>query len=400
MAITVLSSPAYTTPCYNEQWFVASSNQTAQPNFKYRVVITDVISGASWTEDYNANLSGNVEVDVRAFAKVYIQNYLPVNLYGWKKCTNCSRKIKVNIGEIYGSPATYHAGSDNYYLVWNSALELFDFANYNVLNYVYDSTSPTYPFLNTLASKTYVNRSNYLYVIVKEGLLSDLQALRIVTYNASGTILGIYEIPRPDYTTGLYTDQYCCIDVGYKGLNNISGSEYVLTYGSAPIITSNVAYYDVLDLDTLNKLQTITIDCSQFTVYTLHYLNTKGAYNTLHCKMFTELTTTKTTTSYKKSGWTTVSNVKTLDASGGLEKTLSVNIQDSLLVQSDWLTQTEFDAHKDLFTSPDIRLDLGTSTPYKRVKITDNGYTQKNRDRLRNLTFKLEYTHQNNRQIG
>jgi hypothetical protein len=399
MAVTVQSQPAIYVPSYNNQWFVATSTQVAQPNFKYRVVMTDLISGYTITEDCNPNPSNELEIDVSKFSELNMLNYLPANQYGWKKCIGASRKIRVNIGEYYGTTPAYYAGSNIDYIVWNGALELFDFSTYLVTDYVYDTGGSTYPypFLSTLNSKTYIDRSNYLYALVLEGATTFLDSILINTYDSAGSIIGQYQINRPSYSTGLYTDQYQCIDIGYKGLANMPGAQVTVITGPVTITDPALSYYTVTDG---SQTWTINVDCAQFDVYTLHYLNSKGGYDTLHCKMFTELNSTKTTTSFKKSPWSRSGYVKVLDTSGAVENTLSVNLQDGLRVNTDWLTQAEFDQHKDLFASPDVRLDLGSTTAYKSVKITNTSYTQRNRDRLRSLTFDILFNHSNQRQKG
>ncbi len=56
--------------------------------------------------------------------------------------------------------------------------------------------------------------------------------------------------------------------------------------------------------------------------------------------------------------------------------------------------------YKDLFSSPDIKLDLGTVQGYASVKVTNGTYVSKNNDKLKNLTFDLLFTHNNQRQKG
>jgi len=53
-----------------------------------------------------------------------------------------------------------------------------------------------------------------------------------------------------------------------------------------------------------------------------------------------------------------------------------------------------------LFSSPDVKLDLGSAQGYASVKVTNGTYVSKNNDKLRNLTFDLLFTHNNQRQKG
>lgn len=408
MAITIQSSPTSPTPAYNENWVVATSTQTAQPNFYYTIILTDVTGSYTFdTIPVKPNPANKLVMDLQAYVQLLMVNYIPVNLYGWQKCTDATRKFRFNIGETYdvvGVP-TYFAGSNTDYITWNAGVDKQFMAPYSPNYYCYDSSIPNIAFITTLPNKTYVDRSQYLYVLCQQNA-NELPAIEISTFDASGNTLGNYYIDRPDAGTGLYSDNYQAIDLGYKGLLGITAPFVTVNSGTYPIITPSVASYSIYDPAAFNPLyfstiQNITIECNpKYEVYTLHYLNSKGGYQTLHCNLAATLSSTKTTTSFKKSGWSLVANVMTLDPALNNEKIQSVTIQDKLQLNSDWLTDVEFALHRDLFTSTDIRLDIGSTTTYKGVKCTQTGYTTKNTERLRNYQIDLDYTHQNYRQRG
>ena len=404
MAITILSKPTDAlyygyVPCYNNQWFVASSSQTASANFKYYIVVTDLLSGYSVTEKFLPNPSGKLQFDASKFSELLMTNYIPVNVYGFQQNTSI-RKIRVNIGEIYGStlPGTIYTGTNIDYNVWNGSLELLTFSQYNSKNYTWDlNTNPNlnYPvLLSDLADDyTYNNRSNFLYWMILEGQATDLTKIFVKTYNAAGTVLNTWEILN-NISTGTYRNNMVCIDVGKKGIDGINAS-----------YLTGVEYYDIMaavseDLAPF-KIKRYTIKCSpRFDVYTLHYLSNTGAYETLHCSKVAELNSTKTSTTFKRSPWTNVSNVMTLDYSVAVEQPSIVNVQNGLKLNSDWITKAELIKYKDLFSSPDVKLDLGTAQGYASVKVTNGTYVSKNNDKLKNLTFDLLFTHANQRQKG
>ena len=403
MAITILSKPTDAlyygyVPCYNNQWFVASSDQTLAANFKYYIVVTDLLSGYSVTEKFLPNPSGKLQFDASKFSELLMTNYIPVNVYGFQQNTSI-RKIRVNIGEIYGStlPGAITSGTNIDYNVWNGSLELLTFSQYNSKNYTWDlSTTPNlnYPvLLSDLADDyTFNNRSNYLYWMMLEGQ-TDLPKIYLRTYNAAGSVLNTYTITN-SVSTGTYRTNMVCIDVGKKGIDGINASYLV-----------GVEYYDIMaeiNSETAPfKIKRYTIKCSpRFDVYTLHYLSNTGAYETLHCSKVSELNSTKTSTTFKRSPWTNVSNVMTLDYSVAVEQPTIVNVQNGLKLNSDWVTKAELIKYKDLFSSPDIKLDLGTAQGYASVKVTNGSYVSKNNDKLKNLTFELLFTHNNQRQKG
>jgi len=403
MAVTIVSSPASPTPVYNEQFLSATSTQTAQPNFTYTIIVTDVITSTVIATDYvKADINGKLLYDIGTYAEKYVQNYIPVNLYGWKKCANATRKIRFNIGETYGATPTYYAGANTDYIVSNAGLDKIYMAPYSPNYICYDTTIPNLVFGTTLPNKTYVDRSLYLYVLCQANV-GEFTTLEVATFDSAGTQLGAYQIDRPDSGTGLYSDNYQCIGVGYKDLLGITAPFVIVNAGTYPIITSSVASYKLWATDGSNTtlLQTITVDCNpRFEVYTLHYLNSKGGYESINCSLAHTLSSTKLVSTFKKSMWTFPSGIPTLDPALLGEKVQGVTIQDNLILNTDWLTDAEFAIHKDLFTSTDVRLDLGSSTTYKGVKVTDTGYTTFNTERLRQLQINLSYTHQNNRQRG
>lgn len=403
MAITIQSSPTSPTPAYNENWVVATSTQTAQPNFYYTIILTDVTGSYTFdTIQIKPNPANKLVMDLQSYVQLLMVNYIPVNLYGWQKCADATRKFRFNIGETYdvATIPTYFAGSNTDYITWNAGVDQQYLAPYSPNPFCYDSTIPNVAYITTLPNKTYVDRSQYLYALCQTNV-NELVSLEINTFDAAGNQLGNYTIIRPDATTGLYSDNYQAIDLGYKGLLGITAPNVVVNIGTYPIITPNVASYNIFETDTYTLIQTITIECNpKYEVYTLHYLRSGGGYQALHCNLAATLSSTKTTTSFKKSGWSLVSNVMTLDPALAGEKIQSVTIQDKLQLNSDWLTDAEFALHRDLFASTDIRLDIGSTTTYKGVKVTQTGYTTKSTERLRNYQIDLDYTHQNHRQRG
>lgn len=404
--ITIISEPTdygYL-PAYNPNWIIASSSNYAAANFKYTLIIEDILTGTIWTEQIAKDPSNLLKIDIGTYAEKFMEHYLPINVYGWKKCAGASRKIRYNVGETYGSTPVYTAGTDKYYIAWNAGVDLLDVLDYSVNAYVYDSTIPNQRFLTTTGScLTYEDRSQFLYALVQYANLADLPSIKVITYNSAGSVLGQYTIARPDYSTGLYTDQYVCIDVGYKGMLNITNPEVTVVSGTYPIITSSVASYVIKDGTDNSIIKTITIDCSpKFTVHTLHYRKANGAYETLHCKLASEESLTTEQSTFKKDPWSynSVTGLMELAPSLDFEKTQGVTIQNKLKVTSDWLTDTELEYHADLFTSTDVKLDLGKNNRYIKVKVSDKNYSPRNEDKLRLLVINLEHSHQNNRQRG
>ncbi|MDJ0503763.1 MAG: hypothetical protein PX635_00745 [Nostocales cyanobacterium LE14-WE12] len=417
MAITVTQTPAAYTPNYNAQAFRATSNQTSVSDFTYRVIVTDLITGTSQT--YNCPkrpVLSDLWFDAKVFTDQFIQNYVPKNTYGFQRCTDAIRKIRVNIGEYYS--ASYHAGSNYDYIIWNGVAKPLDWVYYDSSDYVYKNSTSNFKYItsdvyNTLTGWytsnkiTFPDKSHFIYALSSEN--NDLEFFRINTYDSGGTAIGVYDIPNPYQSGTTYTDKYVAIDVGHKGLTNISSSLYTVVSGAASIMGATVAYYDIIDGYTMppvtarQNISRIYVGCEPtFTVYTIHYLAKSGNFETLNFNKMSELTETSEKTFYRQ-------NPNSLNGSSWgygrdamWEKCLSSIGQESILLNTDWLSEDQFNFHREIFTSPVLYIDYGSTIGLVPVKNTtpsiliNKSYNKKNEG----ITITVEPTYKNIYQHG
>ena len=100
MAVTIVSSPASPTPVYNEQFLSATSTQTAQPNFTYTIIVTDVITSTVIATDYvKADINGRLLYDIGTYAEKYMQNYIAPTRQVKSRCLH--RKIRETPKKTY-----------------------------------------------------------------------------------------------------------------------------------------------------------------------------------------------------------------------------------------------------------------------------------------------------------
>lgn len=416
--ITNIQLPADYTPVYNPQWFTATSSNYNKPNFTYTVIVTDLITGNVVTYNPPALPDFTLTFNAETFAEVYMKNYIPVNSYGWKVCVDAIRKIRVNIGETYSTPLItdpiiYYSGTNKDYIVWNGVRNFLEFQSYTYTDFVYDAgTSPLgTPYVkfltDSLDEKTFSGRSNLFYALTSK--VGDLATIRINTYDANGTPIGTSYIDNPQSASSTYSNKYLCIDLGHKGLSNISAAAVT---GTFPIITSSVAYWDVYDVSVLNNayyptttqtlIKRYTLECeSKYDVITLHCLMKNGNYRTIHCSKNSERTSTNVKNTFKKLPYIkSVGGVVSYPYESAVEQTLNVSIQSRLKVNTDWLTEAECALYEEAVTSPSIYMDLGTGQGYASMKCTDGSYFTKKKynEKMLSATFQLEYTHDNHRQ--
>jgi hypothetical protein len=408
--ITNYQVPQAYQPAYNRQMFVASSSNYTQPNFSYTVICTDIITGLyqTWQVPFKPDFS--MEFNAGTFVKDYVKNYIPINTYGWQLCTNAIRRIKVNIGETYdiAGVSTYTAGTDKFYYVWNGVVDFLDFTSYSYNTYVYNSETVNIKYLtDSLNEKVYSDRSNMFYALTSKA--NDIGTLKIETYNEAGTLLGTSYIANPYVASVTYTDKYLCIDLGLKGLTNISGG---LVTGTFPIITSSVAYYTVKDVSTVDigfpytletLIKTYTVGCSpRYDIITLHALFKTGHYRTIHCPLVSVRKSTISKGTFKKLPYYQPSPLANIinDYNAAVEQVLNVTVQSNLTVNTDWLTEQEVALYEQAIASPSILMDLGSGLGYASVKSLDTSYESKKfyNEKLTQLTINLAYTHDNHRQ--
>jgi hypothetical protein len=392
MAITLLSQPPAYSPVYSPAWWTASSSQVAQPNFKYYVVFTDLITSATLTKKYDKRPSDNKLVfDSNFFAELYTEPYVPNNVYGFQRCTDGIRKIRVNIGEYYGTTPVVYTGSNVEYIVWNGVLTELEYPDYLITDYIYKNSTSNYKYLDTNVNTsgnyrpdgiTYSGKSHFIYCLSSEA--TDIELLRINTYNAAGTLLGQYDIQNPYAPGTTYTDKYVCCDVGHKGLSAISSpADYSVITGSAPIITSSVAYYDVIDgylappVTARKTYQRIYIGCEpKNTVYALHYWSKTGKFNTINFPKLSSVNKTSEKLTFNQNPYELTADVYSYSKFTAQERVLNASTQERITLQTDWLTFEQITEYAEIIDGPLCYLDYGPTTGLIPVIVETNTYAE------------------------
>lgn len=380
MAVTTHKKPELYALAYNPLVFYAKSNQTAQPNFKYKVVATDLISSETQTYWVDADPAGFCRFDAAPFTMSRFSHYLPANTYGWQK-SNSIRKIRVNIGEYYGTSPTFYTGTDYDFICWNGVEDVGDFPTFSFSNYLYDYTVTNYKYLTApIDTFAYSDRSDYLYVLTKSA--GDLKYLLIRTFNSSGSQQGLYKITNPYESSSDYKDKYICIDIGVKGLTNIPSGQVTVMSGTFPINWNNVAYYDVSETNssssdpTSRQIKRLTVNCTpRFPVYTLHFLKKNGSFETVHFNKRSDFKSAKIEKRYSVFPYV-ADGVSNYSYSRGttFSKVLSIEENTTLNLKTDMISSELVDLYKELFTSPLIFLDEGSSKGYSQVTYVESSY--------------------------
>lgn len=436
MAVTNLIQPSSHMPAYNPQWFKSSSTQTAQPNFVYRVILTDVISGASTPRNIDPDPSGRCVFDASSFARQYITQANPSGLYGFQLNTGAIRTIRVNVGEMYdvaGTP-TYFAGANFDYIVWNGSIDTLsndvrDMQNYAYTDYVYtqgnniqlitNNRNPSYTWATSSTQVFYsnpetviANRSSYIYCLGTA--TGDLEKIRVIGYDSSGAQVGSSVILNTYNASASYLNRYVFIDVGYDGLANMPSAQIIS--GNNPIPVSTYAYWEVYDESTwlpqpggpgqpyIYPLKRFNMICEpRFSIIELHYLSPQGSFESQVCAKLSVRTHDTTKSYYSKLPYSTSgTGAITYTYGSSVENTLSSNVKSKLTINTDWLEEYEVTQLRDAISAPIIYVDQGNARGHLSMKMVTNSFQEKKKynDKLISVQFDLEYTTINVRQSG
>ena len=397
MAVTVNQQPAAFTPAFAPMIFEATSTQIAAANFTYTIIVTDLITSATETYPHEQRpVTGECVFDARDFVKDFIKHYIPYNLYGFQKCTDAIRKIRVNIGETYGTTPTYYAGSNIDFIVWNGGMSWLEYPVYNYNDYVYNSFTTNYAYLNRVVTHTTFENKSLFFYLLSTGA-GDFSSLRVETFNAAGASLGFSYIANPHVASATYTDKYLCLDVGHKGLSGIAALDVTGVY---PIITASVASYQITDLDTSAVLMNVTIGCeAKHDLFTLHYLDKYGNFQTLNFPKFSEIITKNSKTTYKQQPFALSSNTWVYSRFTAHEKVLNTQEDNAYRITTDWLTENEADVFAHIIHSAVVYIDLGTTIGLVPVMVDTNSLQRPkkwNAPKMRAIQIDIRYTFKEN----
>jgi hypothetical protein len=226
---------------------------------------------------------------------------------------------------------------------------------------------------------------------------NDVAALYIATYNSAGVGLGTYRLTNTNNTVTGLTNQFLRVPIGS---GNIANNTIVTLTGSTPIITNNVAYYTVTALDSSFDFNSLTYtyyildaECT-YTTYNLVFQNRWGGFDSAQFTKVSRETITVERQRFEKTDYTFPSGVFTQNIKNRGKTTFHVESKESVQLNSDWLTDAEFDWLQELITSPMVYsvedgalvpVEINTST-YEVRKSVNDGASQ--------LVIDMEYGYQ------
>lgn len=411
MAITIQQSPGTKQPAYNDLTFVVSSDNSAQQNFRF---VADVyISGVSGYYRLKKAPDPTYSVgvfDVHRIIENYLTHDIAEDSYGFQRNDNSWRQYQVKFGEEYGISSgivvypnlTLSSSGD----VINAALGFTEYKDYAQANYILSDSNKK--FLTNAPSSQNINSSEHAWLHMLQETSGVVSSARIRTYNSAGSLIEQFNIvnPYPD-SDAEHRNQFLRFGCGTTNLNQID--ESLLNGSVQPIIADNVASYDITIRSSptggANRSETrtyvITNNCSRFTTYRLHFLNKLGGFDSFTFSMRPQEQIDVSRNYYKKDVRATTATTSTYNKKDRENVEIAVNYQDSLVLESDWITEDEATWLEELIHSP-VVYHYHATHKLMGINITTVRFQRKffNTDKLINIIIEAKYSHNNSRQRG
>ena len=394
MAITINSSPDIYSTLHAPLWYVLSSTNTGQTNFKY---VCDVYVG------------GNLVTRLKSFPQ-------PTSLKGIFNVATIVRNYSASYfkPDIVTPSAFSYTGSDiyvDYELKFGEEYGGTTYTNlttttkraYNyVQDYLYTPTSPMYltPLEyetqyqgNFISNRDYANiyfnkerlGNGYLFI----SFLSDAEntsknhSIDVSVWNGSTTT---------NYTgANVNFKDFALLDISPRAIND---------YIASSIITASTVYYDVKVkiAGNLRCTARVYLTCTQNDVVTLHYLNSLGGYDTFDFTAVNRQTRNIEKSSFESSEWEYESNYMKRENTYGVmyggTKQFATRQKFTYKLISDWLSYVDYLAIKELIASPEVYLERGNS--FLPVQIGTNTWAEKKRYADKTYNLELDITIGNN----
>ena len=391
-------------PANNVMLYTLSSTNTSQANFRY---IADVyVNGSS---EYNRievvahpTYSSGV-VDISGIVQSFLTSNPEANTTTFKQCGNHICSYVVQFGEQYGASSgvtTYPDLTSKTAYAYNGVFNHVDYLSYNDDLYKLKDS-----FSNFLTDnpRIEITTTDILTIGFLNPSTNEGKYLEIGAFDANGTSLYGTAVQNPYNTISTNADRSIVMNVGYAWLNTLTNADLAL--GTVvPVVSSNTAYYTLRMLDSATDASSETIivyvvdQCTKTTPVRFKFMNNYGHYD-----YFTFLGASKKNTDIKRNNyksdsykWSTSGYLGNSRNRGNTQ--FETKLDDTINVQSDWITESQSVWLEQLVTSPDVYVYSGSDLI--AVNIVDSSYQTRYEasEQLFNLSISFKYNYNRVRQ--
>jgi len=391
MAITINTEPNDIAPVYSDISYVLTTTNYAQSNFKFVAVVKNA-AGTIIAKLKAPIFHGTTDKGVFNLSRI-LQNYVTYDftqsLAAISKCTNSYLAYSVEFGEEYGGTEYLNLTSDTGKYVWNGLYNLYN--GETTTNYLitFPSTSPKF-LTRVRTRRVSLAQTDYLYYM--RGNTGANAEIQVKAYDGSGSLIATSQIKSTFTDAGEKSEYLLRCPAGPDNLNDITAGN--LTSGTAGnVIPASTSYYTMQAIDNGSQLGSelyrfdIVEECSKYETQYLYFLNPLGGFETVRCSMASKDKYNISRKQFKRNNYTLSGNTYAYDTSKHGITNYAVEKTKEITLNTNWLTETEFEWLQDLIASPVVFLG---NIP---VNIVETSYEVFNYvDGPNNLKITVQYT--------
>lgn len=385
MAITINSSPNTYQSFHEDLWFVVSSTNTGQTNFKY--VFDVYINGTlvSRVKSFPQPSTGKGIFNAANIVRNYWSSYFKPSATAFSYVGSDIRiNYVVKYGEEYGG--TLYTNLDetdtdafNYYPNLLNGVAAYD-GNWFENNY-------TYRLLTNRDQLNFTTRRSNGKCFVS---LLNTSINTPLNWNLDVTRYGNL---TPSTVTGgnVSVTDYAMMDLSPASINAYLGSSF---------INSNTEYYLLEFYESAGSQFSarVNIICEpRYTTIPIHFLNSLGGYDTINFSLVNKESRSFERKSFEQIDWqlsgSTMGRVDNFGRFNGGSVQFATAQTITYKLTSDWLNLTEYNWIKELIGSPEVYMEDTTNGYYIPVKVSTSSWTEKKRyaDKVYNLELDIEF---------
>jgi hypothetical protein len=338
--------------------------------------------------------NGYGAIDLHRIVENYISHDIEYADTGFVNCTNMRVLVQLKVGEEYGTTENLNVTNDQL-RIWNASIPYRDFVSFDTTTRLINQNASA-RFLTTPLTFRHV-RGSYAWLYMIQEATNDVNYLYVRTFNSAGVGQGTYRLNNSNDTVTGITNQFLRVPIGS---GNIANNSITALTGSLPIITNNVAYYDVIayngsdDEASLRYTYYITDAECTYQTYNLVFQNRWGGFDSVQFTKVSRETLTAERQRFEKTDYTFPNGIFTQNLKNRGRTTFHVESKTTVQLNSDWLTDAEFQWLEELITSPTVySIESGVLIP---IEINTNTYEVRKsvNDGASQLVIDIEYSFQ------
>jgi hypothetical protein len=360
MAITINTEPNDISPVYSDISYVVTSTNYAQPNFKFVAVVKNA-SNVVIAKLKAPIFHGTTDKAVFNLSRI-LQNYVTYDftqsLASISKCTNSYLAYSVEFGEEYGGTEYLTLATDTGKYVWNGLFDLYGSESTATYQITYPSTTPKF-LTRVRTRRVSLAQTDYLYFL--RGAVGAATEIQVKAYNAAGSLLATSQIKNNFTDAGEKSEFLLRCPAGPDNLNDITAGN--LTSGTAGnVIPASTSYYTMQAIDSGSQLGSelyrfdVVEECSKYLPQYLNFLNPLGGFESVRCSMASKDKYNINRKQFKRNNYTLSGNTYAYDTSKHGITNYAVEKTKEVTLNTNWLTETEFEWLQDLIASPVVFL--------------------------------------------